>query len=262
MEDTPTSTEFPGLNQQAHYGEGVFIGYRYYDKKNITPLFPFGFGLSYTTFVYSDLTLSAASIQDTESLTVQLKVRNTGKVAGKEIVQLYVREDMPVISRPDKELKVFTKVALEPGEEKTVSFTLKPRDFAYYNTALHRWSVNPGRFDILAGGSSRDLPLKQRVQVKTAQVAVPALTRNSMVKEFRSHPKGMAFYSRLTKVIIGEAFEAPGSVKRTPQEERAWKKAEMSTMVFVNDMPVYKLINFSEGKFTEQMLNDILAQVQ
>jgi beta-glucosidase len=262
MEDTPTSTEFPGLNQQAHYGEGVFIGYRYYDKKNITPLFPFGFGLSYTTFGYSDLTLSASSIQDTESLTVQLKVKNTGKVAGKEIVQLYVREDMPVISRPDKELKAFSKVALEPGEEKTVSFTLKPRDFAYYNTALHRWSVNPGRFDILAGGSSRDLPLKQRVQVKTAQVAVPSLTRNSMVKEFRNHPKGMAFYSRLTKVIIGEAFEAPGSVKRTPQEERAWKKAEMSTMVFVNDMPVYKLINFSEGKFTEQMLNDILAQVQ
>jgi beta-glucosidase len=262
LEDTPTSTEFPGLNQQASYGEGVFIGYRYYDKKNITPLFPFGFGLSYTTFVYSDLTLSAPSLKDTGSLTVQLKVRNAGKVAGKEIVQLYVREDRPVVSRPDKELKAFTKVALEPGEEKTVSFTLKQRDFAYYNTALHRWSVNPGRFDILVGGSSRHLPLRKHVLVETAQAAIPTLTRNSMVKEFKNHPKGEAFYSRLTKVIMGEAFEEPGSVKRTPQEERARKKAEMSTMVFVNDMPVYKLIAFSEGRFTEQMLNDILAQVQ
>ncbi|QRK09289.1 glycoside hydrolase family 3 C-terminal domain-containing protein [Archangium violaceum] len=261
LEDTPTATEFPGLNQQAHYGEGVFIGYRHYDKRNITPLFPFGFGLSYTTFAYSELTFSAPSIKDTETLTVQLKVRNTGKVAGKEIVQLYVREDRPVVSRPDKELKAFTKVALEPGEEKTVSFTLKQRDFAYYNTALHRWVVNPGRFDILVGGSSRDLPLRKHVQVETTQVAVPTLTRNSMVKEFKNHPKGMEAYHLLKNVIMG-SFEEKRHVKRTPQEEYAWKKAEMSTLVFVNDMPAYKLINFSEGKFTEQMLNDILARVQ
>lgn len=262
LEDTPTSTEFPGLNQQAHYGEGVFIGYRYYDKKNITPLFPFGFGLSYTTFAYSELTLSAPSIKDTESLTVQLKVKNTGKVAGKEVVQLYVREDRPVVSRPDKELKAFTKVALEPGEEKTVSFTLKPRDFAYYNTSLHRWSVNPGRFDILVGSSSRNLPLRKHVEVEAAEVPVSVLTRHSTVKEFKNHPKGQAFYLQLAKIIMGEGYGEPSNVKRTPQEERARKKAEMSTLVFVHDMPVYKLVAFSEGKFSEQMLNDILAQVQ
>ncbi|QRN93024.1 glycoside hydrolase family 3 C-terminal domain-containing protein [Archangium violaceum] len=261
LEDTPTATEFPGLNQQAYYGEGVFIGYRYYDKKNITPLFPFGFGLSYTTFAYSDLTLGAQSIKDTDSLTVQLKVKNTGKVAGKEIVQLYIREDRPVVSRPDKELKAFTKVALEPGQEKTVTFTLKRRDFAYYDTTHHRWTVNPGRFDILVGGSSRDLPLRKHVQVETTQVPVPKLTRESMVKEFKNHPKGKAFYPQLKNVIMG-SFEEPTPVKRTPREEYARKKAEMSTLVFVNDMPAYKLIAFSEGKFTEQMLNDILAQVQ
>jgi beta-glucosidase len=261
LEDTPTATEFPGLNQQAYYGEGVFIGYRYYDKKNITPLFPFGFGLSYTTFAYSDLTLGAQSIKDTDSLTVQLKVKNTGKVAGKEIVQLYIREDRPVVSRPDKELKAFTKVALEPGQEKTVSFTLKRRDFAYYDTTHHRWTVNPGRFDILVGGSSRDLPLRKHVQVETTQVPVPKLTRESMVKEFKNHPKGQALYPQLKNVIMG-SFEEPTPVKRTPREEYARKKAEMSTLVFVNDMPAYKLIAFSEGKFTEQMLNDILAQVQ
>nr|WP_269770233.1 glycoside hydrolase family 3 C-terminal domain-containing protein [Cystobacter fuscus] len=262
LEDTPTSTEFPGLNQQARYGEGVFIGYRYYDKKNITPLFPFGFGLSYTTFDYSELSLGAPSIQDTESLTVELKVKNTGKVAGKEIVQLYVREDKPVVSRPDKELKAFTKVALEPGEEKTVRFTLSRRDFAYYNTNLHRWSVNPGRFDILVGGSSRNLPLRKHVVVEVAQQEVVSLSRHSLVKEFKDHPKGKEFYPQLVGVIMGGTTEESGSVKRTPEEERARKKAEMSTLVFAHDMPVYKLVLFSEGRFSEQKLNDILAQVQ
>ncbi|EPX61838.1 Beta-glucosidase [Cystobacter fuscus DSM 2262] len=262
VEDTPTFTEFPGLNQQARYGEGVFIGYRYYDKKNITPLFPFGFGLSYTTFAYSELSFSAPSIHETESLTVELKVKNTGKVAGKEIVQLYVREDKPVVSRPDKELKAFTKVALEPGEEKTVRFTLSRRDFAYYNTNLHRWSVNPGRFDILVGGSSRNLPLRKHVLVEVAQQEVPSLSRHSLVKEFKDHPKGKEFYPQLVGVIMGGTTEEPGGVKRTPEEERARKKAEMSTLVFAHDMPVYKLVLFSEGKFSEQKLNDILARVQ
>lgn len=262
MEDAPASTEFPGLSQQANYGEGIYVGYRHYDKKKITPLFPFGFGLSYTTFVYSDLTLSAPSIKDTGSLTVQLKVRNAGKRAGKEIVQLYVREAMPVVSRPDKELKAFTKVALDPGEEKTVSFVLKPRDFAYYNTALRRWSVSPGRFSVLVGGSSRDLPLRADVLVEQSERSVPVLTRDSLVKEFKSHPKGEAFYPQLIKVLMGGQSEEQSSVKRTPREERARKKAEMSSMVFFNDMPVYKLVLFSEGRFTEEMLNAILAQVQ
>lgn len=262
LEDTPTSIEFPGLNQRAHYGEGVFIGYRYYDKKNLAPLFPFGFGLSYTTFACSDLTLSAASIKDTGTLSVQVKVKNTGKVAGKEVVQLYVRDEKPAVSRPEKELKAFAKVQLEPGEEKTVSFTLKPRDFAYFDAAQRRWSVNPGRFDILVGSSSRDLPLRKPVQVEATQRTFPPLTRESMVKEFKSHPKGEAFYAQLAKIIIGEPSADAHKVKRTPQEERARKKADLSTLVFTNDMPVYKLVNFSEGKFTEQMLNDILSQVQ
>jgi beta-glucosidase len=262
MEDAPASTEFPGLDQQANYGEGIYVGYRYYDKKKITPLFPFGFGLSYTTFAYSGLTLGAQSIKDTGSLTVQLKVKNTGKRAGKEIVQLYVREAMPVVSRPDKELKAFTKVALEPGEEKTVSFVLKPRDFAYYSTALHRWSVSPGWFSVLAGGSSRDLPLSADVLVEQSERSVPVLTRDSLVKEFKNHPKGEAFYPQLLKVLMGAPPQEQNSVKRTPHEERARKKAEMSAMVFYNDMPVYKLIPFSEGRFTEEMLDAILAQVQ
>ena len=144
LADTPTALEFPGLHQQAHYGEGLFIGYRYYDKKQLEPLFPFGFGLSYTTFALSDLKLDADSIRDNQTLGVQVTVKNTGTVAGKHVVQLYVREDKPRLVRPERELKAFAKVALEPGEEKTVRFELSRRDFAHYDVVRHDWAVHSG----------------------------------------------------------------------------------------------------------------------
>jgi beta-glucosidase len=190
---------------------------------------------------------------------VQFKVKNTGRVAGQEIAQVYVREDAPGVSRPEKELKAFAKVALEPGEEKTVRFELSRRDFAYYDASRHTWAVQSGRFEILVGSSSRELPLKQSVQVQAAERSVPELTRGSLVKDFLQHPKGKAFYPRLAAVITGGEKKKPVT-PRTPEEEIAQKKAEMSTLAFVNDMPVYKLVNFSEGRFSEQMLNTILDQ--
>ncbi len=132
LEDTPSYPDFPALNKQANYSEGIFIGYRHYDTRKLVPLFPFGFGLSYTTFAYSDLQVNETAIKDTDRVTVKVKVSNTGRVAGKEIVQLYIHEQRAKVVRPEKELKAFAKVALQPGEEKTVSFRLEKRDFAYY----------------------------------------------------------------------------------------------------------------------------------
>ena len=265
LEDTPTFLEFPGLNQKAYYGEGVFIGYRYYDKRHIAPLFPFGFGLSYTTFAYSGLALNTAALEETGKLAVFARVKNTGAVAGKEVVQLYVREVAPGVSRPDKELKGFAKVALEPGEEKTVSFELTQRDFAYYDVARRAWTVKPGQFEILVGSSSRHLPLKESVRLSVSHdgAAVP-LTRESLVRDFEHHPKGKAFYTRLVHVITGGAFEKQRekAEKLTPEQESAKKMAELSTMAFVNDMPCYKLVRFSEGRFSERMLEEILEQVR
>jgi beta-glucosidase len=127
LEDAPGYPDFPARTREANYGEGTFIGYRYYDARKIDLLFPFGFGLSYTPFTYSDLWLSASAIKDTESVTVKVKIKNTGRVAGQEVVQLYAREQRPKVVRPAKELKAFTKVALQPGEEKAVSFQLGRR---------------------------------------------------------------------------------------------------------------------------------------
>lgn len=246
LEDTPTYPDFPGRNREANYGEGIFIGYRYYDARKLAPLFPFGFGMSYTTFAYSDLRINPTAVKDTENVTVQVKIKNTGRVAGQEVVQVYVREQHPRVVRPEKELKAFAKVALQPGEERTVSFQLEKRAFAYYDVMRHGWVVNSGKFGILIGSSSQDLPLRQMIEVEATKQDCAPLTRDSLLKEFRNHPKGKAFHPQLV-----EAFGMGN-----PDE------ADMAVRAFLDDMPVYKVCAFSEGRFTEEMLEDILKKVQ
>lgn len=246
LEDTPTYPDFPGRNREANYGEGIFIGYRYYDARKLAPLFPFGFGMSYTTFAYSDLRINPTAVKDTENVTVQVKIKNTGRVAGQEVVQVYVREQHPRVVRPEKELKAFAKVALQPGEERTVSFQLEKRAFAYYDVMRHGWVVNSGKFGILIGSSSQDLPLRQMIEVEATKQDCAPLTRDSLLKEFSNHPKGKAFHPQLV-----EAFGMGN-----PDE------ADMAVRAFLDDMPVYKVCAFSEGRFTEEMLEDILKKVQ
>jgi beta-glucosidase len=264
LEDTPPYPDFPARNKEANYGEGIFIGYRHFDARKMAPLFPFGFGLSYATFAYSDLRLNASTIKDTDGVNVEVKVKNTGQVAGKEVVQLYVHEQSPKVVRPEKELKGFAKVALQPGEEKTVSFQLLRRDFAFYDVSSHDWSVSPGKFDILVGSSARDLPLKQTIDVEVAQLGHPGLARHSLLKEFAKHPKGKAFHLQLVEAFgFGNPYEQTEDVSTlTPEEAAAKKKADMAVRAFLDDMPVYKVCRFSEGRFTEERLEDILKQVQ
>ena len=158
------------------YREGVFVGYRYYDKKKMDVLFPFGHGLSYTTFAYSDLKLSAESMKDTDSLTVTAKVTNTGSVRGKAVAQLYAGAAGGDVIRPVRELKGFAKVTLEPGESREVRFTLDKRSFAYWNQKIHDWHVETGAYTIEIGASSRDLPLKGTVQIEST-VRIPQTGR-------------------------------------------------------------------------------------
>lgn len=259
LEDTPTFLEFPGLNQKAFYGEGIFIGYRYYDKKNIEPLFPFGYGLSYTNFAYSDMKIDKNSMTDAETLKVELKVKNTGKVAGKEIVQLYIREKNASVIRPEKELRSFAKIDLKPGEEKTVSFNLSKRDFAFYDTELKDWRVNSGKFDVLVGSSSRNILLEQTVEVKNSKSFIKPLTRNSMLKEFQNNPNCKDAYAQLL-LSFGFDINAPKPENLTPEQAAEQKKGQMAFLAFLNDLPVNKLSAFTQGKFNEQMLEGFLAK--
>ncbi|GCF08366.1 beta-glucosidase [Dictyobacter arantiisoli] len=157
LEDNPTYLDFPGENGKNPYTEGVFVGYRYYEKKKIAPLFPFGFGLSYTTFEYSGLQLSASEIKPDETLKVSIDVTNTGQRQGQAVVQLYVRDRKASLQRPEKELKAFAKVALAPGERQTVILSIAKEALAYFDDRLHAWIAEAGEFDVLVGESSQDI---------------------------------------------------------------------------------------------------------
>lgn len=167
LEDNPAYINYPGENGKVYYGEGIFVGYRYYDKKKIEPLFPFGYGLSYTTFAYRNLRLSATEIDADEDLQVSVDVQNTGTRAGQEVVQLYVRDLESSLMRPEKELKGFAKVSLEPGETKTVTLTLNRESLAYYDDLARQWVAEAGEFEVLVGSSSRDIHASARFILKT-----------------------------------------------------------------------------------------------
>lgn len=174
LKDNSSANYFPGNQVSVEYREGVYVGYRYYDSANIPVRFPFGHGLSYTTFEYSDIKLSADSIKDTDTLTVTFKIKNTGDRDGAEAAQLYVSDVESTIYRPVKELKGFKKVFLKAGEEKEVSIDLEKRAFAFYNVDAHAWQVESGEFKILVGASSRDIRLTASVNIdSTDTFAVP-----------------------------------------------------------------------------------------
>lgn len=189
LSDNPSYLYFPGDGKTVEYKEGVFVGYRYYDTKEMPVRYPFGYGLSYTSFAYSDMQISADEIRDADILKVSLKVKNTGAVAGKEIVQLYVADKTGSASRPVKELKNFVKVELQPGEEKAVEMELDKRSFAWYNTELHDWYAATGEYEIMAAASSRDVRLKRTVKVISSAELPLNVHMNTTISELLEHPK-------------------------------------------------------------------------
>lgn len=165
-EDYPANTEaqFPGINLHSVYSEGLLVGYRHFDAKTIEPLYPFGHGLSYTTYSYSDLTISREALSSTESVDVSVKVTNTGNRAGEEVVQLYL--GFPSESaEPPKQLKGFAKLALEPGESRIVKFTVSPELYSFWSAGSESWQVQPGTYQVMVGASSRDIRQSGSFQV-------------------------------------------------------------------------------------------------
>ncbi|TYT24326.1 glycosyl hydrolase [Dictyoglomus thermophilum] len=181
LSDNPAYLNYPGQNDVVEYREGTFVGYRYYDKKDIEVLFPFGHGLSYTTFEYFSLEVENKEITENDLLRIKLKIKNTGEYPGKEIVQLYIRKKNSSIIRHDKELKAFKKIHLNPREEKELEFTLDRRAFAYYEPKVHDWLVEEGEYEILIGKSSRDIVLSETVYVKTTRKVKNTYTRNTLL---------------------------------------------------------------------------------
>lgn len=189
IEDIPGWHTYPGEHGRHFYSEGIFVGYRFYDLKAIEPLYPFGHGLSYTTFSYEDMTLDTDVATPGTHCTARVTARNTGAVAGKEIVQLYIRPVKPGLKRPIRELKAFAKVHLCPGEAKTVTFALNPRDFQYYDTTSSTWVLDAEAFVIEAAASSRDIRLSRTLACHR-QTSLPSnLSPDSPPALIFSHPQ-------------------------------------------------------------------------
>ena len=234
LSDNPSYLNFPGDGQKVEYKEGVFVGYRYYDTKEMPVRYPFGYGLSYTTFEYSDLQLSSDKIKDTDKLKVTLKVKNTGNRAGKEIVQLYVADKTGAASRPVKELKNFVKVELQTQEEKTVEMELDKRSFAWYNTDIHDWYAASGEYEILAAASSRDIRLKKTVYVESTTELPMHIHMNTTIGELLENPKTKAVVEGMTDSLIqhmgGSSEEENSAASEAITKEMSLKMMENSPL--------------------------------
>jgi beta-glucosidase len=258
LEDTPAFLDFPGQAGEARYGERGFIGYRAYDQRRIAPLFPFGHGLSYTTFAYSELLVAEATPAEADRgvlYTASVTIKNTGSMAGKEIVQLYVGEQNSRLLRPPKELRHFAKLALEAGQSRQQRFELVARDFAYYDVRQHDWVIDSGVFQIVVGGSSRGALLSENIKL-TAERSYPPLTRNSMLKEFAEHPQTKASYRPLLERLCALFSGTASGATETPEQRKARDMAE----AFLSELPVWRLPPLLQGKFSEAELDRWLEQ--
>jgi beta-glucosidase len=172
---TPSAEQYPGTGGVARYSEGVFVGYRHYDQEKIVPLFPFGYGLSYTAFAYRNLSTTSRTFRfegrHPKTISVDVDISNVGLVAGAEVVQLYAGLPSNPVPQPPKQLKGFQKVMLKPGESTHVRFALDAKSLSYWDTATRQWRVAPGSYHIMVGSSSRDIRLQETIEVQAANEA-------------------------------------------------------------------------------------------
>jgi beta-glucosidase len=254
--DTPAYINYPGEDGAVRYGEGIFMGYRYYDTKEIPTLFPFGYGMSYTTFDYQNPKVSSQTFRDEDGLIVSVEVTNTGQMAGKEVVQVYVHDHKSRLVRPPKELKGFAKVELQPGESKTVTISLDFRAFAYYHPAYRQWITEDGEFDILIGASSTDIRHTMTVTLHSTLELPSILNRQSTLREWVEDPRGMS--------VLAPFYEQMNDQMRANFGGDDREQIGMDPMGFLMDTPLTGLLYFLGSTMPtspEEVVDELLAQV-
>lgn len=255
LEDNPSHLNFPGDGKNVEYAEGVFVGYRYYDKKKMAVRWPFGHGLSYTTFEYSNVRVSADVLNDGGTVTVYADIKNTGDRAGREVVQLYVADRTGTAGRPEKELKGFAKVALEPGETKTVELSVDARSLSWYSEALGGWYAAPGRYELLVGHSSRDIRGAAAVEFRTEKLLPFHVDENTTVGELLADPRTASSVRQMARqfmdTIAPAAEDSADAAKEAVSDEMARQ--------MMDNMPLRGLRSF--GAFPEGALERMIADL-
>lgn len=263
LEDNPSYLNFPGNREKVCYQEGVFIGYRYYDKKKMDVLFPFGYGLSYTDFTYSNMKVTVNGknaadvdvIKETDEIVVSADITNTGNCDGAEIVQLYIKNPVVYEIRPEKELRDFAKVFLKAGETKTVTFTLNARAFSYYETRIHDWYAESGDYEILLASSSRDIRLQDTVSItgsKKIPFVADYVTTCEDVELFAKD--GSALDEMLLKSGFAEATDHDGD------DSMGSGTADMMKAMFTGT-PLHSILSFSSEELTYEDIQDTIRKL-
>lgn len=263
LEDNPSYLNFPGNREKVCYQEGVFIGYRYYDKKKMDVLFPFGYGLSYTDFTYSNMKVTVNGknaadvdvIKETDEIVVSADITNTGNCDGAEIVQLYIKNPVVYEIRPEKELRDFAKVFLKVGETKTVTFTLNARAFSYYETRIHDWYAESGDYEILLASSSRDIRLQDTVSItgsKKIPFVADYVTTCEDVELFAKD--GSALDEMLRRSGFAEATDHDGD------DSMGSGTADMMKAMFTGT-PLHSILSFSSEELTYEDIQDTIRKL-
>jgi beta-glucosidase len=224
-------------------------------------LFPFGYGLSYTTFEYCNPRLSVSKFKDVDGLTVTVDVTNTGKLAGKEIVQVYVHDQESGLVRPPKELKGFAKVELQPGETRSVSIQLDFRAFAYYHPEYKQWITEDGDFDILIAASATDIRQTLKVTLESTLRLPCVLDKESTIREWMADPRGKSVFGSFYAQIEAQSRKMFGGGDERYGNESAMG---MDIMDMMNDMPLVSVLMFQQGALTmpaDAMVDGLLMQV-
>lgn len=225
---TPAHVNWPGENGVVRYGEGLHVGYRWYDATDRPVAFPFGYGLGYTTFSYDNINVKTPDTTVPQA-TVEVTVTNTGRRAGSEVVQVYVGDNTASVTRPPRELKAFEKVWLEPGEERVVTLTLDERSFAFWGPS--GWTVEPGEFTIHAGSHSQSLPLREVITLEV-EAPVVALTESSTLQEWASHPVGLP--------VLQDAVTSMGQPANALTDDE--------TLPLFGSMPLRTILGFAQQR--------------
>ncbi len=255
LSDNPSYLSFPGEKDDVRYMEGIFVGYRYYDLKQIQPLFAFGHGLSYTSFEYSDISLSSNAVSAGDELTVTVEVKNTGKRDGKEVVQLYVSDKQSSVIRPVRELKGFEKVSLKAGESKKVMFKLDRRAFAFYSEAAHDWIVEEGDFVIGIGSSSRDIRSQAEVFVSSQDRIPTRFTVNSPLGDIAGDPDGRKKFAAILDKINED-------MRKAQPEQSLGAATDLMTDAMLREMPIRAMLSFTgEALMTYDQLERMIDEL-
>lgn len=263
LEDNPSYLNFPGNREKVCYQEGVFIGYRYYDKKKMDVLFPFGYGLSYTDFTYSNMKVTVNGknaadvdvIKETDEIVVSADITNTGNCDGAEIVQLYIKNPVVYEIRPEKELRDFAKVFLKAGETKTVTFTLNARAFSYYETRIHDWYAESGDYEILLASSSRDIRLQYTVSI-TGSKKIP------FVADYITTCEDVELFAKdgsaLDEMLRGSGFAE--ATDHDGDDSMGSGTADMMKAMFTGT-PLHSILSFSSEELTYEDIQDTIRKL-